>query len=272
MLCFDGTQTVTITAVAPEYGADKTVDIDVEDLEPSLQFSTLTPNVRENAGSILVTVTRLDQSDLSQAMSVTLSSSDTSELTVPPVILIPANQQSVSFIATIVDDTLLDGTQVPMIIGSALGVADGEITINVEDHETLSVVLTPSSFLENAGAKASKGRVTRGNTDVGSPITVFLTSSDTTELTVPASVVIPAGSTFAEFDIAAVNDPQADGPQNVTILATSTGYVDGTGVGTVLDHEPPVITGPTAVTSNPFRSFSGRRFLVQRVTTSGWMM
>ncbi|MEJ7594549.1 MAG: RsmE family RNA methyltransferase [Planctomycetaceae bacterium] len=64
----------------------------------------------------------------------------------------------------------------------------------------------------------------------------------------PATVTIPAGQSSITFFIDAVNDPGLDGPQNVAITATSAGYVSGTVGVTVLDHEPPVLTGPTATT------------------------
>lgn len=87
---------------------------------------------------------------------------------------------------------------------------------------TLSLNITPSTFSEAATNPAASGTVSRatsGTTD----LVVSLSSSDTTEATVPASVTILANQTLATFDVTAVNDTAPDGSQSVTITATATG-------------------------------------------------
>ena len=252
----DGSQSVIITASAPAYGADLTQTVTVEDLEPSLRLSTNTPVVREDGGSMELTVTRLDQTDISQPMNVTLvavnvPSSAPLTLNVPGSVTIPAGAASVTFRVTIVDDVLLDGTQVAQVTATGTGIIAGSILIRVTDYETLTVTMDKTEFLENAGAMAAKGTVRRSNTNIGSPLVVTLTSNDLTELTVPVTVTIPAGAASVQFDIAAVNDPELDGPQTVIISAAATGYFGGEGSITVLDHEPPVILTPGATTVNP---------------------
>ncbi len=252
----DGSQTVTITASAPAYGADLTRTMTVQDLEPSLGLSTNTPVVREDGASLELTVTRLDQADLSQPKIVTLVSVNVPgggalTLNVPGTVTIPIGATSVTFAVTIVDDTLLDGTQVAQVTASGAGIISGSILINVTDHETLTVTTDKTEFLESAGAKAAKGTVRRSNTNVGSPLVVTLTSSDLSELTVPVTVTIPAGAASVDFDIAAVNDPVLDGPQSALISASAAGYIGGSRGLTVLDHEPPVILTPGATTVNP---------------------
>src|SRR5205823_13177698 len=79
------------------------------------------------------------------------------------------------------------------------------------------------------------GTLTRINTDNGLPLTVNLTSSDSTRATVPATVVIPAGQASATFPIAAVNDPAINGPANVTISGSAplpVGFAFNSGFGT----------------------------------------
>ncbi len=257
----DGTQQVTITASAPAYGGDLTAVIAVEDIEPSLALTSNNTTVREDGGTIEVTVTRLDQANMSQPMIVNLSSANvpaggTPTISVPANVVIPANQSSVTFVVTVVDDNLLDGTQVGQITASANNVISGTLNINVTDAETVTVTVDKAQFLENAGANAAVGTVTRSNTNVSQPLVVTLTSSDTSELTVPATVTIEAGQSSATFEIAAVNDPNLDGPQAVQISAAATGYIGVSGSVTVLDHEPPVVTSPGAKTVNPLPTIS----------------
>ncbi len=253
----DGDQLVTITVSAPAYGSDLTHSITVEDLEPSLRLTTGTPTVREDRGSMEVTVARLDQADISQPMVVKLTSSNVPAggvlaLNVPRRVTIPANATSVKFTVTIVDDALLDGTQTAEINATShTGIIPGSIQIRVTDVESLTVTFDRTEFLENAGAQAARGTVTRSNTDVGAPLVVNLTSSDTTELTVPATVTIPAGASSVDFDIAAVDDPVLDGPQTVSVIARNANYFGGLRTIIVLDHEPPVILTPGATTLDP---------------------
>ncbi len=66
----------------------------------------------EDAGANATTLTITRQNgDASVPVTVALSSSDNSEATVPSTVTIPANVFSVQVDVTIVDDTLLDGTQ-----------------------------------------------------------------------------------------------------------------------------------------------------------------
>ncbi|MCI0642491.1 MAG: hypothetical protein L0Y70_25725, partial [Gemmataceae bacterium] len=55
--------------------------------------------------------------------------------------------------------------------------------------------------------------------DVSGPMAVTLYSSDTTEATVPQSVVIPAGQTSVDFLVTAEEDDEADGIQSANIYA-----------------------------------------------------
>ena len=244
----DGDQSVVITVSAAAYGVDKSQTIIVEDFEPSLLLTTATPVVAENSGSFQVTVTRIAESDLFFDRVVILSVG--AGLTVPSTVTIPGGQASVTFPVGIVDNAILDGTRTSVIAASGIGVVAGNLSITITDYETLTITVNKSSFLENAGVKAAIGTVSRSNTDLALPLVVSLSSSDVTELKVPATVTILAGQVSASFDIEAVNDPELDGAQLVTITAASTGYVNGTVSVTVEDHEPPVLTSPAATTQS----------------------
>ncbi len=86
---------------------------------------------------------------------------------------------------------------------------------------TLTLDITPSSFSESASnpaATATVSRATSGTTD----LVVNLSSSDTTEATVPSTITIPANQTSATFQVTAVNDSFPDGDKLVTITASAT--------------------------------------------------
>src|SRR5262245_18972202 len=81
----------------------------------------------------------------------------------------------------------------------------------------LTLSLVNSSVTEGLATSATVARTG----DLAQPPTVQLTSSDTSEATGPASVVIPSGQASASFNITAVRDWVPDGTQNVTITATA---------------------------------------------------
>ena len=135
-------------------------------------------------------------------------------------------------------------------------------TDNVKvDFETNSGVLVPlaislgstaTTLNENGVTATTMMTVTRN----GSPalsLTVNLTSSDTTEVTVPATVVIPAGQLSATFTASAVNDGTIDGNQMSTIMATASGFPPTSRILTVTDRTYPTLPQgiQTAATARP---------------------
>ena len=155
-----------------------------------------------------------------------MSSSDTTEATVPATVTIPANQASATFTVTAVDDTLLDGTQTVTITAAAAGYVSGSAAVDVTDYETLTVIVRRRSIVgerrhgHRHGDPQQHGR--------RPPLTVTLASSDTSEATVPATVTIPANQASATFTVTAVDDTLLDGTQRRPITASAAGYVNGT--------------------------------------------
>lgn len=103
------------------------------------------------------------------------------------------------------------------------------------------IVIIPESTTEGVGTLADQGTVTIPDT-LASDLTVSLSSSDTTEVTVPASVIIPAGSTSATFDLTIIDDAEVDGTQSVTVTASATGWTQGTDTIAVADNEQQAVT------------------------------
>ncbi len=218
----DGTQTVMVTATAGGFES-ATGTLNVTDYE-TLTVSIAAASISEHGGSTTATVTR-SNTDNSQSLTVNLAASDATEATVPPSVTIPANHASATFTITAVDDALLDGTQTVTVTASASGFESGTGTVNVTDHETLTVSIAAPSISENGGSTTVT--VTRSNTNISQALLVNLASSDTSEATVPAAVVLSANQASAVFTITAVNDFVSDGTQTVTVTASASGYVPG---------------------------------------------
>ena len=96
----------------------------------------------------------------------------------------------------------------------------------------LTVSVSPSTIVEGSTAT---GTVTHNNSSVSSPVTVTLSSSDTSEATVAATVTIPAGTNSVNFAVTAINDGIGDGPQSVTVTTAATGYASASTNVTVKD-------------------------------------
>lgn len=229
---FDGPQTVTITATANGYasGSQSIQVLDIEVLTLTLAQNSL----RENAGQTQGTVRR-NNSDNFNDLVVTITSSDVSAAQAPTSITIPGGQASANFTITIIDDTLLDGAQSAIFTVSATGYISASSTLEVLDFEPLTVQLDQAARPENGGTIS--GRVTRGTSSLGSPLTVSLASSDTSEATTPATVTIPVGQSSATFSITLVDDTLLDGDQAVTISASAAGFIAENAALTVTDFE-----------------------------------
>ena len=136
--------------------------------------------------------------------------------------------------------------------------AIGTATIVDDDTAGLSLSIIPGTFSEAAGATAARGVVSR-NSPTTAALTVNLSSNNTAKATVPATVVIPAGQTSANFAVSAVDNAIVDGSKTVTITATATGLAAANLDLTVTDNDtvtppptnqPPVAQNQTVTTTN----------------------
>lgn len=182
-------------------------------------------------------VSRPSLGSVSAALTVNLSSSDTTEASVPTTVTIPAGQVSVTFAIAAVDDASPDGPRTATITASATGQASANTLLTVTDDEFNYFTLSfdPTSMPENGGTLT--GTVTRTVLDNSGPVTVNLVSDDTTEATVPPTVLIPAGQNTATFTVTAANDSLRDGAQVANITASAAGITSGSGPVSVTDDE-----------------------------------
>jgi hypothetical protein len=81
----------------------------------------------------------------------------------------------------------------------------------------------PAAATEGDGTLAGQGSVSVNPVQLSDSV-VNLTSSNTNKVTVPASVIIPAGQTNTVFDLTIVDNSLLDGDQTVNIEATATNF------------------------------------------------
>ncbi|MCI0744751.1 MAG: hypothetical protein L0Y58_05020 [Verrucomicrobia subdivision 3 bacterium] len=217
------------------------------------------PALTEGAGPVAAQVVLAIP--LAQDAVVTLTSSDTNELTVPNSVIISAGQTNATFNITVVNDSLLDGAQPVTISASTAGLAAGSTEVWVQDDETATLTLiAPASVPENIGSVQARVRV---NMIPAKNVPVELSSSDTNAAQLPPSVVIPAGQTSVVFNITIVNDRRIDGSQATTLTAHVANWTDGTAQVTVIDDENTnlLLTGSSSLTEG-----SGATSFVARIS------
>jgi hypothetical protein len=218
----DGPEAVVVTATASGYLAGTgTVEVH-DDMTATLSMS-LPPAAHEDGGSVIGTIT--SSAAPSQNITVALTSSGTTHLTVPATITLPAGQTSVNFTATLLDDHVIGPPSMPVTVTAQVeNWTSGVAMINIlEDDATMAISLPVSGW---------EGRTLSGTVQIGgtlsTPLVVFLASNNTTQLTVPATVTIPAGLTSATFTAMLLDNGLRTGPQTVQVTATASGLPTAT--------------------------------------------
>lgn len=180
---------------------------------------------------------------------LTLSASPTGQLALPATVTIPAGQTYGSFTFSAVDNSLLDFTRTVSVSATAPGVTAYASNISVVDDDVAALSLSlPAQLAE--GATASNNATVSLNRAASVSLTVTLTASPANELTLPATVTIPAGQMSVTFTAVAVNDTRLDGNVPVTVTATANGVTSATAQTTTIDNETRTLalTLPTSVT------------------------
>lgn len=112
---------------------------------PTLAVSINPGSFAENAGASAAIGTVTASQAPTTNLTVTLSSLDPTELTVPATVTILANQTTATFAVEAVDDALSDGTQSVVINATASGYTQGSATVSVTDNEVSLVGVTPGA-------------------------------------------------------------------------------------------------------------------------------
>ncbi|MGB8169309.1 MAG: choice-of-anchor tandem repeat GloVer-containing protein, partial [Chthoniobacteraceae bacterium] len=230
-----GTMTASQTASQMRFRADDTAghigDSNAFDVTGTLALA-VPPSAPE--GSAPVTGTVSVSSAPVGNLVVTLTSSDLTAATVPATATILSGQTSASFPITIIDDALIDGTQVATITAHLSNWTDATADISVLDNETLSLaIFLPGNVTEGSTATATVS----ASGSVASDLTVSLVSNNTSRLTAPATATITAGTSSTTFNVTAVENALTDGSAIVNVAATAVGYTGANANTTVRDND-----------------------------------
>ena len=176
------------------------------------------------------------------SLVINLVSEDPSEIIAPVTVFIPAGQTSAAFDIEMVDDALLDGSQIVRITASATGYYPAAGEMSVYDNEVASLTVElPLGAVEGVGLLDDQGTVIV-DLPVDNDVVVSLTSTDTSEIMVPETVTIPTGQTSASFNLTIIDDTEIDGTQLTTITASVPGWTPGSNTIVVDDDETKNLT------------------------------
>lgn len=226
-------RTVYVRAIASGLTTGLTHLLIRDDEQPVLTLS-LPTSVTEGGASVTGTCTIVPPPLVTT--QVFFTSGNAAQATVTSFATIAPLSTSFTFSISAVNDTLLDGTQPVTITVSAPGMLSGTGSIDVNDNESLQLLISPPGDLVEGGTPGIGTISISGVRPIATPIT--LSSSDTSEATVPANVVIPAGQTSVNFQVFPVEDALQDGTQNVTLTASSPGLLEGQSTLNVRDNDP----------------------------------
>ena len=235
----DGSQAISISATAPGFSA-RPETMTVHDDEPNgLRLLLARPNAVEGEGRLLdmglVTVNQRSSRDV----RIFLASTHPDKIALPEFVTLRAGECCAEFDIEVLDDSRLDPAQTVTITAHVENWTDGEATLELADNDAPGLFLVvPANVSEGNGVLTRAGQVRLAATlDVD--LTVHLSSSDESEIIVPAIVVVLAGSETADFDITVMDDGEIDGAQLLSILATAPEHAGAATQIEVLDDETP---------------------------------
>src|SRR5690606_32027919 len=241
-----------------------------------LTIQPATAEVREGQSRSL-TISRTG--DRAAALPVSLTSTDSTELTVPSSVIIPAGQGSATFTVQAVADGIVDGTQAVTVTASATGFGDATARIDVTDAQVPQLVLEKQSDSVREGETLNV--TVRVPVAPSADLPITLSSSRINQVLVPTGVIIPAGATSVDFMVMAVEDTAVEGDLAYTITASAAGHQSGSTDVLVVDNDVPSLAltlasasvregdGPRATTATITRDVASDRALTVHLATDG---
>ncbi len=210
----------------------------MDDDIPVIELEILTDTVSEGAGPYATWGVIHRTANTSCSVKVNLSASSSNSLFFPASVTLDKDATQKQFNIGVVDNAQVDGFRTIEITGAIYisscncsttpengGVVKSTLTIVDNDGPSLSVTINPASLKEgisNAGTMS----IFR-NTETSIPLEVSLFSNDTSEISLPETITIPAGETTVQLPIDTKDDQIDDGNQMVTLQADASGFSPG---------------------------------------------
>ncbi len=229
----DGSRAISITASASNY-VESVASLRVDDNESTGLSLILPETVAENATAVSGVVVSANAPAVD--VSVQLISDYPGSIE-GSVVTLPAGFRYAEFALAVVDNGLIDGDRAVAIETQVAGWQNATSIVSMIDDEPMILSLDlPESFSEGAGVQTNAGSVSVSGI-LANDLLVELVSSDADEMSVPSSVVIPAGASAALFEVVVGDDDECDGAALVAVTAQATGYESANDEIAMLDNE-----------------------------------
>jgi hypothetical protein len=226
------TRSISVSVTAAGVTASPAT-ISITDNDVPLATLTIPAQLTEGATATNNASVSIDRVS-SVALTFTLSSTPSGELTLPASVTIPIGQTQIAFTAVAVNDTKIDGDIPVTVTATTSGVAPATAQTTAVDNETRTLGLTLPTTVQEGGT--ASGIVTIPGT-LTSALDVTLTSANESSVTVPATVTIAAGQTQATFTITGVDNAVRDGSRSVSLSVAAATFTGTSKAITVRDNE-----------------------------------
>jgi len=181
-LYWTGTDSLSYTISDGQGGqATSTVSVQVG-AAPALTLSVLPGSFSKAAGANAATATVARNTDPTPALTVYLSSANTSKARVPASVVIPAGQTSVTFPVAAQNNNIFDGDQVVQLSATAPGFIPGTAQVTVTDNQSPPLLSINDTQVRAGGAGDRTSALLHVTLSAGStqPITVHFQTADGT--------------------------------------------------------------------------------------------
>lgn len=218
----DGVAHVGVMATSADASYKQAIEyVEVLDNESATLTLTLPASLQEGAPPATAILTA--SAAPTENITIHVGSFNTNRLTVPATVTLLAGQTSVSFPVTAVNNNTIDG-DTPVTVSAEVpnwNIATG--TINILDNDRTVTITAPLSGWEG---QTVQGTITLAGASA-TPTVVTLSTDDPTEISMPATVTVPAGQLSTTFSILLSSDLLKDGTQTPTLTASAPGFTPG---------------------------------------------
>ncbi|MFN6161409.1 MAG: dockerin type I domain-containing protein [Planctomycetota bacterium] len=244
-----GTYTVTLIVTDDDGGSSQQQFQIAVAPSPALTLTIDKSTFSEAGGSGVAVLTISRPASLSGTeVLVQLTSSDTSEATLPATAILAAGVTSTTVGVTAVDDPLFDGSQTVEFSASAVNFQTGRLNVTVTDYQPIALVPENTELNEDDPNHQS----TRVTISIRSPAPVggarvALSATPNGVLSFPTSVLIPAGLQQTDIVISTIDDVLPQRLRTVRLDASGTNLISRSIAFNVTDSDPFRWTNPTRI-------------------------
>jgi hypothetical protein len=221
LLDFESTNQYALTIAASDSvnTGFATVTIYVVDQEETVPVLTIDDlNLYEGAAATFGHVVR-QGGDLSQPLTVLLTTSDEAKLRVPPSIVFNPFETEISFHIEVLDDTLF-GDRVVTVTASAVGGESTSVDVTVLDVE---LVMIDFDATTGSPGDTLNATISVTTTDRTEPLTVWFESTRPDEIASMPVVIDPSQQSVV-VPVPILADGTPEGLHRVTVMVNAEGY------------------------------------------------